>query len=199
MCPGKVLNLSPERESELLAATVGEREELDGPVVLAPYSHEWPQYFERLKAAIQQALDKRALRVEHVGSTSVPDLRAKPIIDIVLVVHSSSDEDGYVPALEALGYDLRFREPDWHEHRMLRLGEPAAHLHVFSADCSEVPRMTAFRDWLRMNAEDRQLYEREKMQLASRHWKYMQAYADAKSNVIASILRRAQVGGLAAG
>lgn len=192
MRPANALNLSPEREAELLGASVGPMEELNGPIVLAPYSEDWPIRFERLKADIQQVLGHRGLEVEHVGSTSVPGLRAKPIIDIVLLVESPADEAAYVPSLEALGYHLKFREPDWHEHRMLRLAEPAAHLHVFSADCSEVPRMLAFRDWLRTHPEDRVLYEREKVQLAARHWKYMQAYADAKSDVIASIIERAQ-------
>lgn len=192
MCAANVLNLSPVREAEFLAATVGEREELNGPITLAPYSEDWTAQFERLKADIQQALGARGLQVEHVGSTSVPDLSAKPVIDIVLVVASSAEEPAYVPSLEALGYQLRFREPDWHQHRLLRLAEPAAHLHVFSAGCCEVPHMLTFRDWLRMHPEDRMLYEREKMQLASKRWKYMQAYADAKSDVIASILGRAQ-------
>ncbi len=129
--------------------------------------------------------------IEHVGSTSVPDLAAKPIIDILLVVNDSAKETSYVPALEAVGYLLRIREPHWHQHRLLK--GPDVNLHVFRAGDSEAKRMLTFRDWLRKNPEDRDLYLRTKRELARRNWKYTQNYADAKSKVVESILRRAQV------
>ena len=133
----------------------------------------------------------RALLVEHAGSTSVPHLAAKPIIDIVLAVPDSPDEDDYVPALEAAGYRLRIREPDWFEHRLLKKADPSANLHVFSAGCEEIDRMLAFRDQLRTNEADRELYERTKRELAARKWAYVQDYADAKTEVVEEIVARA--------
>ena len=100
----------------------------------------------------------------------MPGLAAKPIIDIVLTVADSADEDAYVPALEAAGYELTIRERDWHEHRLLKGADPEVNLHVFSDRCPEIARMTAFRDHLRANPADRDLYERTKRDLARRTW-----------------------------
>jgi GrpB-like predicted nucleotidyltransferase (UPF0157 family) len=96
-----------------------------------------------------------------------------------------------VPALEAAGYALRIREPSWFEHRMLRPPDRSAHLHVFSAGCPETRRMVRFRDHLRTSAADRELYATTKRELAAREWKYMQQYADAKTDVVAEIMARA--------
>jgi GrpB-like predicted nucleotidyltransferase (UPF0157 family) len=129
--------------------------------------------------------------LEHVGSTSVPGLSAKPIIDMVLAVTDSADEASYVRPLEEKGYTLRIREPDWYEHRLLKSPEIAGNLHVFSAGCPEIERMVLFRDWLRTHDEDRLLYEATKRELAARTWRYVQNYADAKSEVVLTILGRA--------
>jgi GrpB-like predicted nucleotidyltransferase (UPF0157 family) len=129
--------------------------------------------------------------LEHVGSTSVPGLAAKPRIDAVLVVRDSSDEPAYVPALEAAGYILRIRDPKWHEHRVLKGPDTDLNLHVFSSDCVEIDRMVRFRDWLRAWPEDRELYERTKRELAAHKWEYVQGYADAKTDVVERILSRA--------
>ena len=131
------------------------------------------------------------MRIEHVGSTSVPGLAAKPIIDMLLVVPDPADEPSYVPALEAAGYRLHIREPHWFEHRMLRGGGTELNLHVLPPGCSEIERMTGFRDHLRSNAEDRELYERTKRELAAQVWAYGQNYADAKTEVIDEIAARA--------
>ncbi len=136
-------------------------------------------------------MSNRALRIEHAGSTSVPGLAAKPIIDIVLVVADSADEDAYARALESAGYVLRIREPDWFEHRMFKGPGADINLHVFSQGCAEVDRMLAFRDWLRVNEEDRELYARAKLALAKQDWKEVQEYADAKSAIVQEILARA--------
>jgi GrpB-like predicted nucleotidyltransferase (UPF0157 family) len=156
------------------------------------YDPGWPQLFDREAARIQSVLGHRILAIEHVGSTSVPGLAAKPKIDIVLVVANSADEAAYVPALEAAGYVLKTREPDWYEHRMLKGPDTDVNLHVFSQGCTEIERMLLFRNWLRGNPEDRRLYEQTKRNLAQRSWKYMQNYADAKSDVVVEILARAQ-------
>src|ERR671937_1996365 len=171
-------------EEELRAATIGELRQLGGPVELAEYDPEWPRLYEREAARIRAALGERVLRLEHVGSTSVPGLAAKPKIDVLLVVADSADESAYVPALEAAGYVLRIREPDWYEHRVLKGPDMDINLHVFSLDCPEIDRMLLFRDRLRSNASDRRLYERTKKELARRDWKYTQNYADAKTAVV---------------
>jgi GrpB-like predicted nucleotidyltransferase (UPF0157 family) len=180
-------------EEELLAATVGEPPKTYQAVVLADYDPAWPELFEREEERIRAALGQRALLIEHVGSTAVPDLAAKPIIDINLVVEDSADEDAYVPALEAAGYVLRVREPQWFEHRMLRGDDPRVNLHVYSTGCEEVDRMRAFRDHLRTNEADRALYERTKRGLAAQEWKYVQNYADAKTAVVQEILARSSL------
>jgi GrpB-like predicted nucleotidyltransferase (UPF0157 family) len=181
-----------KREEDIRAVTVGEPTRLDGPVFLAAYDPEWPAVFAREDVRIRRALGDRALLVEHVGSTSVPGLVAKPIIDIVLCVEDSGDEATYVPALEAEGYALRIREPDWHEHRMLKGSEPDVNLHVFTLGSREVERTLLFRDRLRAVPEDRERYADAKRALAQRQWKYMQHYAEAKTEVIDEILDRAR-------
>jgi GrpB-like predicted nucleotidyltransferase (UPF0157 family) len=113
---------------------------------------------------------------------------------VSLVVDDTIDEEAYVPQLEAVVYVLRVREPDWFEHRLLRGQDPPVNLHVFPPGCEEVDRMLVFRDWLRSNDADRELYERTKRELAQQDWKYVQNYADAKTAVVGEILARAQAG-----
>jgi GrpB-like predicted nucleotidyltransferase (UPF0157 family) len=178
-------------EEEILAATVGEPPPQYRDVVIADYDPIWPHWYEFAAYRIRRALGDRALELHHVGSTSVRGLPAKPLIDINLVVPDTTDEDAYVPPLEAIGYVLRVREPDWFEHRMLRGYDPPVNLHVFPPDCEEVERMLRFRDHLRTNEADRELYDRTKRELAAKEWKYVQNYADAKSEVVKDILSRA--------
>ena len=117
-------------EEALRAVTIGELTVLGGPVTLVEYDPDWPVLFEREAARIRAALGDRVRLLEHAGSTSVPGLAAKPIIDIVLAVPDSSDEAAYVPPMEAAGYVLRIREPEWFEHRLFRGTDPAANVHV---------------------------------------------------------------------
>jgi GrpB-like predicted nucleotidyltransferase (UPF0157 family) len=180
-----------ELEARLRAATIGEPQVLDGPVVLAEYDPAWPARFEREAERIRAALGPRVLTLEHVGSTAVPGLAAKPIVDVVLAVADSAEEHAYVPALEAAGYALRIRERDWFEHRSLKPADGAVNLHVFSVGCPEIERMIRFRDHLRSNDPDRELYERTKRGLAAQGWKYVQGYADAKTAIVEEILERA--------
>ena len=180
----------PLTEEQLQAVHLGKLKPLNGPVYLAEYDPEGPQLFEREARRIRAALGDRIVLLEHVGSTSVPGLSAKPKIDILLVVPNSADEAAYVPALEAAGYLLHIREPDWHEHRMFKGPDTDLNLHVHSPGCPEIERMLSFRNWLRTHPADRQLYEATKRDLASRNWKYMQNYADAKTTVVEEILAR---------
>ena len=150
----------------------------------------WPEVFRREADRIRTLLGCRALQIEHTGSTSVPGLAAKPIIDMLLVVADSSDEPAYVPILERAGYSLHIREPNWHEHRMFKGPAADINLHVFSSGCPEINRILNFRDWLRNNAADRDLYERTKRDLAEKEWVDVQDYANAKTAVIEEILAR---------
>jgi GrpB-like predicted nucleotidyltransferase (UPF0157 family) len=177
-------------DERLRAVTIGERQPLNGTIDLVPYDPEWPASYARSANQIVEALGDKVLRLEHVGSTSVPGLSAKPIIDIVLAVADSADESTYVAPLEARGYVLRIREPDWFEHRLLKAPGGAGNLHVFSFGCSEIDAMVAFRDWLRTHADDRRLYEDTKRELAARIWRHTQDYADAKSDVVRAIMAR---------
>jgi GrpB-like predicted nucleotidyltransferase (UPF0157 family) len=182
------------REDELRASTVGELQPLSGPIEIADYDPGWPDLFRREADRIRATLGERALQIEHVGSTSVPELAAKPIIDILLVVADSADEEAYVAPLEAAGYVLRIREPDWHEHRVLKGPDTNVNLHVFSSTSDEIERMLTFRDRLRSHESERLHYERSKRELARRSWNYVQDYADAKTEVVEEIIARARGG-----
>ena len=120
-----------------------------------------------------------------------PGLAAKPRIDILLEVADTTDEDAYVPALEAVGFELRIREVEWYQHRVLVGTDIDSNLHVFPTGCPETVRMLAFRDRLRSHPADRAAYEAVKRELATRPWTYMQDYADAKSQVVEAIMVRA--------
>ena len=171
--------------------TVGELQPVLGQIELVDYDPAWPGLFEREAERIRAALGEHVVLLEHTGSTSVPGLAAKPIIDMTLAVPDSSDEESYAPALEAAGYVLRIREPDWHEHRVFKGPDTNVNLHVFSDGCPEIDRMLRFRDWLRTDEADRELYEQTKRKLAAREWTYVQDYADAKTAVIEEIIARA--------
>lgn len=161
---------------------------LETRITLVAYDPEWPRVFEREAARLRDVLGEGVLRIEHVGSTSVPGLAAKPFVDMVMEVADSANEAAYAPNLEAAGYKLRIREPAWHEHRLFSGPGAEIKLHVFAGGCSETLRMIAFRDRLRSHAGDRELYARTKHDLAQRTWRCVQDYADAKSAVVEEIL-----------
>jgi GrpB-like predicted nucleotidyltransferase (UPF0157 family) len=170
---------------------VGELVPLNNTVNLVDYDPDWPRLYEREAARIRDILGATALRIEHVGSTSVPGLPAKPILDMLLVVPDSADEPAYLPVLGAAGYPLVIREPDWYEHRQLKGPDTNINLHVFSAGSPEIDRMVCFRDWLRATDADRQRYADVKRELAGRVWRHIQHYAEAKSAVVQEIMDRA--------
>lgn len=140
---------------------VGEHRPETG-VEIAAADPAWPHQYQALSARIREALGERVLGLEHVGSTSVPELPAKPIIDIDLTVADPGDEPSYVPSLERTGFVLVVRERWWYNHRLLRHTAPACHLHVFAPDCPETARHRIFRDWLRSHPQDRALYAQAK-------------------------------------
>jgi GrpB-like predicted nucleotidyltransferase (UPF0157 family) len=136
--------------------------------------------FQEHYAVIAAPVNDKAIRIEHIGSTSVPGLAAKPIIDILLVVPNSADEDSYLPQLQMAGYELRVREPEFHEHRMV--GTPArdVHIHIFSPSSPEIERYVLLRDRLPQDLHDRQRYEAAKRKLARQAWSDMNAYAEGE-------------------
>ena len=160
-------------------------------VEIVPYDAGWPKLFAGEESKIHAALGGAALLIEHIGSTAVPGLPAKPVIDVQLAVSDCADEGAYCAALEQAGYRLVVREPEWFEHRLFKGADPETNLHVFSAGCPEMDRCRLFRDWLRVSPQDLQLYARTKQDLATRGWAHVQNYADAKQGVIAEIMARA--------
>lgn len=162
-----------------------------GTILLVDSDPNWPILFAREAARIRDVLGPAVIRLEHAGSTSVPGLVAKPIIDIVLVVPDSSDEPSYVPVLTAAGYRLVIREPGWFEHRVFKGPDTDINMHVFTAGAAEIDRMLRFRDQLRADEHDREVYARTKRMLAGRQWRHVQHYAQAKSEVVNEILGHA--------
>lgn len=194
--PEEEVPCTPMTAEEIEAAHLIAPPKLNGQVALREHDPRWPAVFEQEAARVREHLGHIGHGIEHVGSTSVPDLPAKPVIDMLLTVHDSSDEACYVPALESLGFTLVIREPEWYEHRVLRKHgvDPSAesvNLHVLPEDCKEVLRMLRFRDRLRTDSSDRKLYADAKRSLSRQSWEYMQNYADAKSEVVSAILERA--------
>ena len=164
-------------------------------IKIVDYDADWPKEFETHAKTIAEVLGDAALRIEHMGSTSVPELAAKPIIDILVVVPDSAQESTYLPQLEAAGYELRVREPDWNEHRMFRTPARDVHIHTYSSGCQEIERILTFRDRLTRNVEDRNRYEQTKRKLATESWPDMNAYAKAKGEVIESVILSARAAG----
>lgn len=161
-----------------------------GQVVLVPYDDAWPTIFESEAAHVRAALGDKALMVEHIGSTAVPGLEAKPCVDILVAVENSADEAAYVPDLDAAGFVLRGRHPEWHEHRVFKSKRINVNLHVWSEDSSEIARHLDFRDWLRENEDDRNLYAEGKRRAAAGNHETIDDYNDAKNDVIQQIQNR---------
>jgi GrpB-like predicted nucleotidyltransferase (UPF0157 family) len=166
------------------------RTQHNATIHLAEPDPTWPEQYAQQAAKIHAALHERALVVEHTGSTSVPGLPAKPVLDILLLVADPTDEPAYVPDLERAGFVLHLREPGWHEHRLLRGTDPSVNLHVFAVGSPEAERMLLFRDRLRDHPDELDRYAQAKRELAAREWAVVQDYADAKSEVVEAIIAR---------
>ncbi|MGI8574426.1 MAG: GrpB family protein [Egibacteraceae bacterium] len=158
-------------------------------IELVAHQPSWKQAFEEHRRRIERSLGGTARRVEHIGSTAVPGLPAKPIVDIQVSVIDVENETQYMAPMTDAGYKLRVREP---AHRMFRTPELDAHVHLCSASSVWERRHLLFRDWLRHSAADRALYAETKRDLATRSWPTMTHYADAKTDVIEVIMARAE-------
>jgi GrpB-like predicted nucleotidyltransferase (UPF0157 family) len=178
---------SEDRDARLDAVLIGGRERR--PIVICDYDSAWPERFERERARVLAALGDGALRVEHIGSTAVPGLAAKPIVDVLVTVADPDDERAFRSPLEARGYQLCVREPG---HRMFRTPARDVQIHVWADSDPAVERYLLFRDRLRASSEDRAAYERLKRELSKQDWSDMNDYADAKGTLIGEILGRAR-------
>jgi GrpB-like predicted nucleotidyltransferase (UPF0157 family) len=158
-------------------------------IVIADYDPGWPERFELHRDRVKQALGDTAKTIEHIGSTAVPGLAAKPIIDMLVTLEDPDDEVAIARALERAGYEPRVREPG---HRMLRTPERDVHVHIWASEDPEADRYLRFRDRLRASEPDRQAYEQLKRELATREWSDMNEYAAAKGSLIEAILARAR-------
>lgn len=166
-------------------ALIGGRERR--AIVIVDYDPSWPERYELERERLRAALGAIAIRIEHIGSTAVPGLAAKAIVDVLVTVADPDDEAATAPALEGAGYELRVRERG---HRMFRTPALDVHVHVWGDSDPEVGRYLRFRDRLRGSPEDRDAYERLKRELAGREWGDMNEYADAKGALIEAILAR---------
>lgn len=179
--------MDEDRDAYLDEVLIGGRE--PAAITLVDYDEQWSRRFKEAAERIRRVLGKEALSIEHIGSTSVPGLVAKPIIDVLVTVTELMAEGTYIPALESTGFVLRVNEAG---HWMLRTPVRDVHVHVYEPDRPEVLDHLALRDWLRVDADDRMLYAETKQRLAQYQWTDMNDYADAKTPVIREILTRAR-------
>ena len=179
--------VDPRLEQRLERVLIGERQ--PGPVELVDYDPAWPARFERLRKDLTAALGTTARTIEHIGSTAVPGLPAKPIVDLLVTVEEVEDETSYMPAIVGLGYELRVREPG---HRLFRPPQRDVHVHVWREDSREHRDYLLLRDRLRSSAADRASYAQLKRELAVEDWPDVNYYAEAKGPLIGQILGRAR-------
>jgi GrpB-like predicted nucleotidyltransferase (UPF0157 family) len=175
---------------QMAAALVGEPPTRWQAIVIEDYDPAWVDRFAAADSSLHEVLGGLIVDVEHVGSTSVPGLAAKPIIDIDLLLADTADESRYLPTLERLGYRLVLREPWWYGHRMLVSSAEDVHLHVWPPGAPEPVRHKLFRDWLRSHPEDRELYASTKRRIARDTVRCPGDYNLAKNDVIDDIYAR---------
>jgi GrpB-like predicted nucleotidyltransferase (UPF0157 family) len=162
-----------------------------GRVTLVDYSPEWPRLFEEERARLEVAIGAAAVAIEHIGSTAVPGLAAKPVLDIALALGSLAAVDSLVAPLGALGYRYlgEYGLPGRH---FFRKGEPVTHhLHVVEVSGEHWRVWRLFRDYLRGNPEEARRYADFKRELATKHPSDREAYTRSKADFVNDILARA--------
>jgi GrpB-like predicted nucleotidyltransferase (UPF0157 family) len=174
----------PDVEETTLVGGVEVRE-----LEVVDYDDGWPAIFAEQERRLRDALGTADVSIEHIGSTSVPGLAAKPIVDIVVAVDDITAEEEYLPQLLAAGYFLRVREPG---HRLVRTPARDVHVHVYGKGDDAIAAYLLFRDRLRDDADDRAVYASTKRALIAQGFDDMNAYSDAKTDVIAGIMARAR-------
>lgn len=169
---------------EIDAARVAASARAPETVEVVPPDPAWSQWYDAVRSRVVAALGEQVVSIAHVGSTSVPGLPAKPVVDVDLLVPDPADEEAWLPQLEAAGFELRVREPEWEEHRCLRGTDPACNLHVFAPDSRESRRHRMFGAWLRTHPADRELYASVKQEVARRGFTDAMLYNNEKAWVI---------------
>lgn len=159
-------------------------------VAVVTYDPSWPEIYSALESKIKNELGSNLLKIDHVGSTAVPGLAAKPVIDIDVTVADAADEEVYLLALENLGYRLIVREPRFHDHRLFHYENPRVNLHVFTQDTPETARHLLFRDWLRQSEKDCKLYSDAKFEAIKGCSFDIHKYHENKSKVVRDIYQR---------
>jgi GrpB-like predicted nucleotidyltransferase (UPF0157 family) len=161
-------------------------------VEIAPYDPIWPARFAQLGRELRAGLGTTALRIDHIGSTSIPGMAAKPIIDIQISVAVFEPLDVYRLPLERLGYVFRADNTERTKRYFREApGTPRRHIHVRRAGSWAEQFALLFRDYLRTHAEEARLYESLKYQLATKYREDRQGYTDAKSPFIWEIMTKA--------
>ena len=188
--PREVMQRFHGTPEQMAAALVGEPPKKWQTIVIEDYDPAWADRFAAASSLLSEVLGDLITGIEHVGSTSVPGLAAKPIIDIDLLLDETADESRYLPLLQRLGYRLVLREPWWYGHRMLVSAAEDVHLHVWPQAAPEPVRHRLFRDWLRSHPEDRELYAMTKRRLARDTADQPGDYSLAKNDVIDDIYAR---------
>ncbi len=160
-----------------------------GVVRLVPYSSEWIRYFEQEKGALHAALGDKILDIQHVGSTSIPGMLAKPIVDIAIAVADFDEARACIPQLESLGYEYKGEFGIPRRHYFVK-GDPRLfHLHMSEIDSLEWQNTLLFRDYLRDHPGAASEYAQLKQQLAARFPQDREAYLDGKSEFVQGILK----------
>lgn len=165
------------------------------PVIIEDYDPRWPQLFEVLRSRISTTLAKLAVSIEHVGSTSVPGLAAKPIIDIDVLLRSSDDVPEVIRLLAEIGYEHRGDlGVTGREAFRANPGSIQHHLYVCPPGSREYERHIAFRDYLRLHTADAHAYALLKRDLACKFGADREGYNLAKSQFVQRILQCALQG-----
>ena len=163
-------------------------------IYMVPHDPNWRQEFAQAAAQITGALGANALAVHHIGSTAIPGIFAKPVIDMLLVVHSHADLDAKQAAMEAMGYAAR-GEGGIPGRRFFRrdnaLGDRTHQIHAFEAGSPQIVRHLAFRDYMIAHPDKAREYSDLKRKLAAQHPNDMEAYMDGKDDFIQEIDRQA--------
>lgn len=165
---------------------------VNGRVAIVSHDPKWPYLFQQEADRIRHALGDRVRLIEHVGSTAVPDLDAKPCIDVQMAVPEPDDRSTYLPALEEIGYVLFAPSTDWHDHPILKGTRVNVNLHVFCEGSAGLDSMRLFRDFLIADAQARERYAVVKRELGERRWDQIRDYVRAKAGIITELLAQAR-------
>ncbi|MFX0092562.1 MAG: GrpB family protein [Candidatus Hodarchaeota archaeon] len=161
-------------------------------IVIVPYNDEWPKLFLRIAGELRKALGQTALRIDHIGSTAIPGLAAKPVIDLQISVASLEPLDLYRKPIESLGYALRPNNPDLTKRYFREVpGKRRTHIHVKRAGSWTEQCALLFRDYLRVHNEDLERYAKLKYQLAEKYRDDRKSYTETKGPFIWTIMAKA--------